>query len=343
MRRLPIALAFVTLTLALPAHAQFGLLGVGRSVSIALSPAHPQPGDTVSLTAQSSVLDLSQNSIVWSAGGRVIAQGTGATAATVTVGDLGTETDVTVEATAADGTRASATARIAPTRVDLLFGSDSYTPPFYRGRALPSAGSSLVLQALPTFIRPDAGKVSASDLTYTWKRNGQVLGSLSGRGKSAIVVPAPVLYARDVMSVGVSSSDDLLSGEASVLVVSVDPSVILYEDHPLYGISYGNALRAATFIPESEMTFAAVPYFASVRAPNDPRLQYAWRVNDSVIPADTGKPNEITIQSDPTNTVALVQLALTHATNFFLNATRSWTITFSSGGSTRDQFHSTGQ
>ncbi len=342
MRRLALAFAVVLALAAVPAYAQLGLLGTSGSVTISLSPQYPGPHDTVTLTAQSSVLDLSQSSIVWSVNGAVVAQGTGQETANVTVGALGSDTAVTVQATAPDSTSASATAHIIPTELDLLYDSDSYTPPFYRGRSLPSAGSSLVLQALPHFVEPGGTTVPASDLTYTWRDNGQVMGQVSGKGKSAIVIPSPVLYGTDVISVQAQSSDGLLSGQSSVSVSAVDPIVVLYEDHPLYGILYEKALDSASFIPESEMTFAAVPYFATAHTPADATLQYAWRVNGQSIRSDAAKPNELTLQAGDTSNTALIELSLTHATNYFLDAQGSWNITFSSSSGsagTQDAFH----
>jgi len=337
MRKLVSALVLASSLVALPAYAQFGLPGLENSISIGMSPAHPGPGDTVTLTAESSVFDLPQSSIVWNVNGKVVAQGVGATSVSTTVGGLGSLTSVTVDASAADGTSAEASAQIVPTEVDLLYDSDSYAPPFYRGKSLPSAGSNLYLQALPHFVSPNGSSPAASSLTYTWKKNGQVMGTVSGRGKSAIVIPAPVLYETDIMSVDVASSDGSLSGETSITVAAADPTVMLYEDHPLFGVLYGNALSASTFLPDSEMTFAAIPYFASVRTPSDPLLQYAWRVNGSSIATDPAKPNELTLQASPSNDTALIQLALTHATNFFLDASGSWNVSFSTASTNGSQ------
>lgn len=343
MRWPSIALALSFLLLATPAYAQYGLHGLGQGITIGMVPAHPGVHETVQLTVRSSIFDISHSVIVWSANGKVIAKGTGADTASIPTGDLGSQTTVTVQLTAPDESSAEASARVIPTQVDLLVDSDSYTPPFYRGKALASAGSNLILQALPHFARPGGSQIPASDLIYTWKRNGQVLGDISGLGKSAVVIPAPVLYGRDVVSVEIASSDGVLAGESSLAIKSLDPMLVLYEDHPLFGILFGSALGASTFIPESEMTFIAVPYFSSVRTPLDSALQYAWRVNGTRLTTDPKKPNEFTLQSGESNTVALIQVELTHAINYFLDAKGSWSVTFSAKGGTQDFFHTGAQ
>src|SRR3990167_4621471 len=73
---------------ALQVHAQAGLPGIERAVSIRIAPLHPGPGDTVTVTAQSPSFDLSQAHIVWSSRGKTLAAGIGADSASVTIGAL---------------------------------------------------------------------------------------------------------------------------------------------------------------------------------------------------------------------------------------------------------------
>lgn len=341
MKRIISGIALLVALVAFPAYAQYGLPGAESSVFLSLDPSYPGPNEAVTITLKSPVFDLSQSSVQWYVNGKSVTSTDNSIH--VVTGASGTETDVTVQVASPDSTRASATARIIPTEVDLIAGSDSYTPPFYRGATLPSAGSQLVLQALPHFVLPTGRLLPPAELTYTWKRNGQVQGTLSGKGRSAIVVPAPILYGRDTFTVDVASSDGLMGGEASRTIAAADTDVVLYEDHPLYGVLFAQAIGASDAITDSEMTFAAIPYFAPVVTPADPLLNYAWRVNEQNIVADTGRPNEITISATSDNTVARLQLALTHATNYFLSATQNWTIQFASGGASQDQFHSSGQ
>jgi hypothetical protein len=326
-----------------PARAQSDALGAGATISISLSPNDPGPDQAVHLTAQSSGIDLSQAQIIWSVDGKTVAQGTGVDSADITTGALGTETDVGADAQMPDGTTLSAQAAIIPTELDLLVDSDSYVPPFYLGRALPAADTDLRLQAIPYFMRPDGSTVAAGDITYTWKRDGEVMEEVSGRGKSNVIVAAPPLFGTDTISVEAHSSDGALSGAAAVSVPSVEPALVLYEDHPLYGILYGNALGTSNFIPEAEMTFAAVPYFAEAQNPNDPGLDFAWSVNDAAVAPSPASPSEITINASDSSGVALVALELTRPDNFYMDAQGSWNITFSGGAAGQNQSSSFGQ
>jgi hypothetical protein len=329
--------------LALPAHAQFNTFTYGTNLSIGLSPQYPGPGDSVHLTALGNGFDIASSAIVWHADGKIIAQGVGTVSADVVAGALGSATDIEVDVAAPDGSVWSAQATIAPTELDLLVSSDSYTPPFYRGRALPSAGTNLIAQALTRFERPDGTLVPDSDITYTWKRDGEVLGTLSGPGKSSAVIPVMHLFTNDVIAVDAVSSDGLLSGEASAIMPSVEPVLDLYEDHPLYGVLYNNALRTPASVSESEMAFAAVPYFAQTGNPNDTDLSYTWRVNDTPVSSSATSPSELTINADNSNGQALIDLEVTRATNFYMDARGLWNVVFPGAASAQDGFHATAQ
>jgi hypothetical protein len=288
-------------------------------------------------------VDLANSSVVWHAGGSVIAQGVGSTTATMTAGSLGSETPIEVDIQTPDGTLLTAQATVAPTQLDLLIGSDSYVPPFYQGRALPTAGTDIIAQAMANFVRADGSVIPDSDITYTWKQDSVVLGQISGRGRSSVVIPLMHLYSGNTITVNAQSSDGTRASEAIVVVPLSQASVDLYEDHPLYGVLYNNAVGSSFFVPETEMAFAAIPFFTGARTPNDSALSYTWQVNEQKIPESVSLPSELTINAANSTGQAAVRVEVTHATNFYLDSTGEWNIDFSKAGASQDAFHSTSQ
>ena len=105
----------------------------------------------------------------------MIGGGAGVKEIDVAVGALGSE--AVIEARARDGDLevAGSLVRVVPTEIDLLFESDSYVPPFYKGRAMPSAGTLLHLEAIPRFKRTDGSLVAPDGIIFTWKRGGSVI------------------------------------------------------------------------------------------------------------------------------------------------------------------------
>lgn len=313
------------------AHAQLiNPPGAETALTIVLSPEHPAPGDTVTLVLTSTLHDLSKSTITWRANGALIAQGEGVTNATVTAGDIGTETDISVEATSEAGD-ASAAASIIPTRIDVLWEADSFVPPFYRGRALPSAGSRVKLMAVAFIPNGSGGYLPEDKIVYTWRKNGDIV--LSGRGKSSVTIPGPVLFGTDTVTVQTVSLSKNVSGEGRVRIPSIEPVLSLYTNHPLFGVTYHRALGPTTFVAESEMSFAAMPYFAPSSAANDPSLNYVWRVNRTLVDADTGGANEVTIDAAKSPGLAQLQLGVSHQKNLYMDVEGSWQITFTREGS----------
>lgn len=334
MRRLLVVLTlFATVSVSAPfAQAQLLIPGAASPLIISLSPTSPKPGEQVRLNVTSTLYDLRDSDITWRAGGTVIMEGIGATEARVTAGGLGSVTTVTVSAAHTDGGVASASVNITPAQIDLLWESDSYTPPLYRGRALAGAGTSVRVIAIPHLVRPNGTEIPVNQITFTWRKNGTVLGSLSGRGRSLLFTSSPMLFDADTISVEAIATDRSISATNSVRINSEKTPLRLYQDHPLFGRLFHQALGASTPISESEMTFEAIPYFASVRTVRDRALEYNWEVNRVAVTPDANAPNTITINAEGSTGIAIIDLSVFHSTNLFFEANGNWEVNFRSTG-----------
>jgi len=329
-----LALISLTLLLCAPsasrAQSQFDL-GFGTDLSIEFSPEHPAPKEVVRIQARSTTIDLPGAVLLWVVDGETITEGAGADTVTVTAGPLGSETSIVLTVFENGVERTSAQAYIRPVELDLLWEADSYTPPFFRGRALPSAGTTLRLEARPRFQRVDGSLISTGDIIFTWRRNGYVIPGTSGRGKTSVVIEGPSLFGTDTISVEAKSTDELYESVASTRIASTEPHLALYQNHPVFGIAYHQALGAENRISETEASFSAVPYFADAHHPDSGDLLYEWRVNGTQIGNNAQRPSAITINAAGSAGTASVTLALTHISNFFLSASGSWGLAFFGG------------
>lgn len=328
-----ISMTFVALALCCApfASAQLTIPGAESAVVISITPANPRPGETVTLRALSSLYDLSNSDIVWRVDGAIVAEGAGEVETKITVGKIGTAINVQVSIFSED-VAASGSARIVPARIDLLWEADSYVPVFYKGRALPSVGTSIKVLAIPHLLRADGTSIPSNQITYTWRKNGTVLGSLSGRGKSSITTAAPFLFDSDTISVEAMAADKSVSATEFVRINTVEPRLRLYQNHPLFGRLQHQALLATTFIPEDEMTFEAIPYFANVKSLRDKSLSYDWEVNRTPVVIDPDAPQSITINANSSTGVALIELGVQHNSNLLFNAQGSWEVNFRGAG-----------
>lgn len=328
---------FTLMLMPLAAHAQYSLPGFGGAVRIAMDPSFPEPGDTVTLSLESSFTDLDTSSISWRIDGKAL-PATGKSI-TTTAAALGSQTEIDAQVTTQEGSVIAASATIVPTRIDILYDGDSYVPPFYEGRALPAAGGMLRLQAIPYFKKQDGTLVPVNSIIFTWKRNGQVIGEVSGRGNASVSIPSPYLFGHDTITVDARSVDSSFSGESSVVVSAADPVLRLYEDHPLYGLRLDQAIGTSSTIDEREMTFAVIPFFATVRTPTDDALTYDWRVNGKSVSSQTDTKNSLTLGA-PAGGRADLSVSLSHASNIFYAADGAWTILFSGVATQGDPFTS---
>jgi hypothetical protein len=181
--------------------------------------------------------------------------------------------------------------------------------------------------AIPHFVGA-SGAIPVSGISFTWKLNGAVQSAQSGIGESSAVFPAAVLYDTDNIPVDAQTPDGSISGEATLSIRTGAPELVLYEDSPLFGIMYHQALGQSDVAGESETTFAAVPYFAGATSANDSGLAYSWTVNGSAVATDAQDPSEITVYAKSAG-VAGIQLNISKPSDPFFGANGSWAISFS--------------
>lgn len=320
----------LSLLLVSSAHAQAGG-SFFAPLTLVVTPDFPEPNSTAQARIQSSSIDLDRSTISWYANGKLVTQGDGLTEMSITIGPLGSATEISVTVQELSGESAESTRVIRPGEVDLLWEATSYAPLSYRGRHLVSASSNIHLQALAQLVRSDGSHIPESDIIYTWRKDDALVSSASGRGKSRATFSAPVLLAGENVQVDATSLDGGLAARASVSIPSSGPQLVLYQDHPLFGTLYHQALAGRASIPDTEATFAAIPYFAPVHVPNDQSLVYAWRVNRAVAETDVSDPYRLTINAQNAPGNALIELSLTHAHDVFFEAHGTWNILLNSG------------
>ncbi|HEY4525182.1 MAG TPA: hypothetical protein VJL39_02355 [Candidatus Paceibacterota bacterium] len=312
---------------ALPAHAQFGLTADEAGLSLEVSPLYPEPRASVTARIHSTLYDLSERNIVWRVGDDIVQEGIGGRTITFKVGGAGEARELSAEVEIA-GSPLSTSITLVPSSVDLLWESDSYTPPLYEGRAQPSAGSVVRLYAIPHLALTDGTEVQSDAITYTWRRGGEVMGELSGRGRSSIIVTAPLLFGSETYSVEAQSADRTRGASVSVRVTTRSPELRLYEHHPLFGVLYHHAIAATAAFDPTETRFSVVPYFAPTDSPSQNGLVYEWDINQTRIEIDPDRQDELTIDARASTGAAFLELTLTQTGNYFLQAKAAWRISF---------------
>jgi len=275
------------------AHAQ---LGGTDPLTVTINPDYPRPYQIITVTPQSSLIDLAASTVTISANGAVVQKGTGGESASVAVGGPGTVTNITVTVVN-NGQTYTQSLSVRPADVALILEPNSTTHPFYEGAAMIGSEGRLRIVAVPDLRTSTGAQISPANLVYTWKNGDQILESSSGIGKSILTATAPIRYRDTVITVTVSSQDSSVVGQASVLISPQDPHIRIYENDPLLGPRYDTALPSSITLADSEATYRAVPYFFT----SIPSL--TWNVNGT--PSQTGADITVRPSGDGQGTAML--------------------------------------
>ncbi len=279
------------------ANAQFGaeLESVGPDFTIETSSSVPAPNTTFRVTIVSFSTDLNRADITWRVNGAVVARGVGKLFYDVTVGKVGSATTLTVTAQTREGTTITQGRIFKPGFVELLWEADSWTPPFYKGKALLTAKAAITAQAIP-YLFDGKLKIPAENLYYNWYYDFDPLPEATGVGKDTIVVEAPDLFGAKNLRVKVSSLDNQISADSQITLRPSNPLVMVWRNDPLKGLDYDHPVGASISFEEEEVSFEAAGLYFPKSHVKSPGLSFKWALNGKPAVVDDEKPETLTIK-----------------------------------------------
>jgi hypothetical protein len=311
---------------ALPVSAQSFVTGIERELSLSMHPAYPSPGERVRISLDGYAVDLDRSMVIWYVNNREVTRGAGLRDFEMDAPEIGGTRTVRAVAEESSGLIAIGEAALRPADITLLWEADSYTHPFYQGRALPGSGSTIRAHAVSD-LRRGTTRISESDIIFSWFRDGARFAS--GRSRSSVTFPGPTLFDSDRIVVRAESLDGNIVAQTEILVRGEDPQLELYEHHPLFGTLYHRAFVGTVLNTEEEQQVAVVPFFAP-HNPRDPSLAYEWTVGGTRIAPRIETPEILTLRRSPDfNGIITVALSLSSVSDIFLKASNAWSIQFS--------------
>jgi hypothetical protein len=170
---------------------------------------------------------------------------------------------------------AVATAQVSTSNfVDLIWQGETYTPPFYKGRALWSNESKIMVVAIPHIN----GVTNTSNLIYRWTKNDVVLGNVSGVGKNSLSFQDTILSKPQTVKIDVFSGENEFLATANTVLTPATVSILVYENNPIYGFLFHREAGGGYSLRESEITFSAFPLFFSEKRLGS-NVEFEWRTN----------------------------------------------------------------
>ena len=277
-------------------------------ISVATVPSNPVPNQNITIILSSYVDNLNSTLISWSVGGRKISSGIGDKSVSLNAPALGSSTTVIATLSLSDG-NLEKTIVIKPSIMTMLWqANNSYVPPFYKGKAMPSPNSEIKVVALPE-VKNGSTFVDPKNMTYAWQLDGTNDANNSGYGKNYFVYTSDYLDNSNNASVTATTLNQSYSTDGSIDVTTTNPKIEFYKNDPSMGTLWEQALSDGYHVSGNEIIQAA-PYFVSPKDLRIPFLNFAWSINDQQINTPIYSKNLLPISAQ-TGTSGTAKIDLT--------------------------------
>ncbi len=281
-------------------------------INIEILPDNPEPYSDVTIKVSSFATDLNRANMEWKVNGKIVLAGTGRTSYSFQTQGPNTITTIDVNITPADGIAVNKQITVRTSEIEMLWQAiDSYTPAFYKGKALPIQEGRIKVVAFPNTV--NVSKANKKSMVYGWSRNNSAVQSASGFGKDSFTFANNVLMNTENIKVSASSPDNSFNAIGSLGINISKPKLVFYKKSPINGILYDEALVGSATMIEEEMTVVAEPYFMNR---NSSDLLYYWKINNNFIDTPS-KRTELTIRPSSRGGYATIELSIESATKLF--------------------------
>lgn len=227
-----------------------------QSIDLTLAPLQPNPQESFTARIDSFTMDLNEALITWRYNNTVVASGVGTRSVSLIAPAAGGASTIYVTARGTEGT-ATTLFTVRPAAVDLLWESpNTYTPPFYKGKALPAPGATVRVLAIPAVGAPQT-------LSYEWSYNDTVVQNQSGKGKFRFNLTTDILTTENNIRLRASSAG--FSAEESVAIPLRTPTLVAYKKNNGF-IDFSNGTTQTVTLTETGTTLRFEPFnFTIVR------------------------------------------------------------------------------
>ena len=283
-------LVFMLVAVSLFAYAQL----VPDPVSLVASPSSPAPGAKFTVEASTPTFDKNTANFSWQIDGqtRNDLSGPGRNTITSTAGGVGTSVRVNVEVSTPQGLGGETSLVVRVSDLSLTWFAETYTPKWYKGKALPVPGSVVNIVAVPQ-INLGGRALKPQDLIYRWTLDDQE-DALTGVGEQIFRVRTSQ-FPRNSHHIRVAIEDPSgqIRQEGEIFILSTEPRVVIYNATPLGGPEVRSAPLLRTAGRDETKDFMAEPFYFPVASKKS--LPFRWNVAGSDLAGNAGKEFSITL------------------------------------------------
>lgn len=311
-------------------QSEFQISAVSAYLDVKINPKVPGPNVPVQITIESYLTDLYKANISWALNGNVISKGFGRTSFTFQNGPSGATTYVFLSFVTNTGELVKKDFSFTPAGVNIMWEADTYTPPFYKGKALISPEAGVRIIALPDLANL-SNPLGAGNFVYNWKKDDYDIASASGYGENVYSFTGPKPLTNTKISLGVSSVDESARSEIQIYLPQARPFILFYEKDPLFGVLYNKPIDEEMTLDKKEVSISAEPYFFSNEKIASAVHRYTWSVNGKEV-RNNGRV--ITLRNDTgAGGKSVVSLTMRGISKTFQTARKDVLINFGGSGS----------
>ena len=247
-------------------------------------PRIPGPNEEVTVTLDSYSFNLNNYYIAWFENGVQRSADFGNREYSFTTGNSGEVVNITAVVEVGDQVFRKEL-RFSPSEVDLLWEvTDAYTPPFYKGKALPLRQSTIRITAIPEtrLIAPS----DAPKLIYYWENNYQRDVSASGFGRQSYTIEANELNFIERISVTANDRRENSFAQNTIEIPTNvhEPKILFYEIDENNRLLTNRALNNQPLISQPEIRMSFHPLHMSTVEENFVDLFVEWNINNEPQP-----------------------------------------------------------
>lgn len=295
-------------------------------IEVIINPEQPGAFESVSIRLDSNSIDLNRYIIQWTTDSFEQKTGIGMRNFITKTGAYGSRKKITATITG-NGLSITKMVILSPEDATILWEAvDSYVPPFYKGKKMPSQESLITISALPNF-KLNNNSLDLEDAVYLWSRNGNRILNMGGYGKGSITIKHNRLRPSENISVSVSDVGNSGKAEKSITIPIINPEIHWYyknDNNFRKLVSVNRGLRVAS----GNIVLVAEPYFFSTST-NTADLDYSWKVNKDTLYLEPGSiKKELLVQNPGQTGQATFSVDIKNPKTFLQSAARSVSLFF---------------
>ncbi len=317
-----IIIAFLFLTNSNFAFAQ---LSKG-DITLIINPSIPKTGDKIKAQINSYSIDLNKSYVTWKLNNETRLSGIGKTNFSFILGDLNSINEINVIIETVDGNTINKSIKISSGDVDLLWeATNSYTPPFYKGKTLFAKEGEVKVSAIPAVFNGE-NQVSSNNLSYIWEKDGNGEVKASGFGKNYFTYKNSFLDRSNTIRVIVSTINNTSSVKKEITISPINPKILFYKKNNTN--QYIKSLDIDNYIPKEGEVIVAIPYYFTPLNLKDDNFKMEWYVNGERI-LDTISKNELFVKpAEGKSGNAIIRVIVNNVATLFQSADKKTSVNF---------------